>query len=271
VFSPYYAWARRRGATPAINHCALNVALYAARGGRWAMTERGAAQVARDATSLSIGPSTMRWSGETLEITVDEICAPIPRRLRGTVRVSPRALYDRAYLLDGAGKHRWTPFAPCAHVEVAFSEPAVHWAGVGYFDSNCGEEPLEAAFRDWTWSRAGSADDAVVLYDVTTRDRCARSLALKFGAAGAQEIDAPPKAALPRSGWRVARVTRADSKSLPRVVKTLEDAPFYSRSLLESRLLGVQRPAIHESLNLDRFDTPWVRFMLPFRMPRITF
>jgi carotenoid 1,2-hydratase len=271
VFSPYYAWARRRGAAAALNHCAFNVALYAARGGRWAMTERAAAQVAREAASLSIGPSAMRWSGDTLEITVDEICAPVPRRLRGTVRVTPRALHDRAYLLDAAGKHRWTPFAPCAHVEVSFTDPDVHWSGAGYFDSNCGEEPLEAAFSDWTWSRAGSAHDAVVLYDLNTRDKCARSLALKFGADGVEAIEAPPQAALPRSGWRIARVTRADTGSQPRVVKTLEDAPFYSRSMLDSRLHGVRRPAIHESLDLDRFDTPWVRCMLPFRMPRITF
>jgi carotenoid 1,2-hydratase len=179
--------------------------------------------------------------------------------------------HDRAYLLDAAGKHRWTPFAPCAHVEVSFTDPDVHWSGAGYFDSNCGEEPLEAAFSDWTWSRAGSAHDAVVLYDLNTRDKCARSLALKFGADGVEAIEAPPQAALPRSGWRIARVTRADTGSQPRVVKTLEDAPFYSRSMLDSRLHGVRRPAIHESLDLDRFDTPWVRCMLPFRMPRITF
>ena len=28
VFSPYYAWARRRGQADAENHCALNLALY---------------------------------------------------------------------------------------------------------------------------------------------------------------------------------------------------------------------------------------------------
>jgi carotenoid 1,2-hydratase len=42
VFSPYYAWARRRGGGDPEHHCALNVALYGAGGKRWALTERAA-------------------------------------------------------------------------------------------------------------------------------------------------------------------------------------------------------------------------------------
>jgi carotenoid 1,2-hydratase len=53
-----------------------------------------------------------------------------------------------------------------------------------------------------------------------------------------------------------------------RIVRTLEDAPFYSRSLLDTRLLGSSAPAIHESLDLDRFRARWVQCLLPFRMPR---
>ncbi len=41
VFSPYYAWARRKGPADAGNHCAINVALYGDAGHRWSMTERG--------------------------------------------------------------------------------------------------------------------------------------------------------------------------------------------------------------------------------------
>ncbi len=214
----------------------------------------------------------MRWTGDALEFSIDEFCVPLPRRLRGTVRVTPRTLHDRAYHLDAGGRHRWTPFAPTAHVEVSFSTPSVKWSGSGYFDSNAGDEPLEAAFRDWTWSRAGAADDTVVLYDVNTRQASARSLALRFGPhERIEEIEAPPFAHLPRTRWRVARITRADAGSHTRVVKTLEDAPFYSRSMLDTQLEGVRRHAVHESLNLNRFDSAWVRCLLPFRMPRITF
>jgi carotenoid 1,2-hydratase len=52
------------------------------------------------------------------------------------------------------------------------------------------------------------------------------------------------------------------------VRQTLEDGPFYARSILSTRVFGEDVPAMHESLSLDRFRKPWVQAMLPFRMPR---
>ena len=52
------------------------------------------------------------------------------------------------------------------------------------------------------------------------------------------------------------------------VRQTLEDTPFYSRSVIETGLFGEQVTAVHESLSLDRFQAPWVQAMLPFRIPR---
>ena len=72
----------------------------------------------------------------------------------------------------------------------------------------------------------------------------------------------PPELALKPGLWGVKRVTRGDGAA--RVVKTLEDAPFYARSLVETD--GVVM--VHESLSLERFKQPWVRMLLPFRMPR---
>ena len=138
VFSPYYAWARRGGSTEPNNHCAFNVALYGSRSSRWAMTERGSAEVRREPRQLSIGASSMRWSGDALEISVNEVCVPLPRRVRGTIRLIPSALCERSFSLDGLGLHLWTPFAPCARIEVALSQPELKWGGVGYFDSNSG-------------------------------------------------------------------------------------------------------------------------------------
>jgi carotenoid 1,2-hydratase len=94
-------------------------------------------------------------------------------------------------------------------------------------------------------------------------------MALQFGADGsACDIELPPVAALRTSGWRIRRATRADAGYSPSVRKTFEDAPFYSRSLLDTRLLGESVAAIHESLSLDRFASRWVQCLLPFRMPR---
>lgn len=272
VFSPYYAWARRGGSADPENHCALNIALYGPRSSRWAMTERGKSKVAREPSALSIGPSVIRWIDNALEISVNEVCAPLPRPLRGVIRLMPSSLCDQSFALDAAGRHRWTPYAPAARVQVAMNNPALSWSGTGYFDSNSGDAPLEDAFERWTWSRASLRKRTIVLYDTKPRDSAPRSLALRFERDGeAHPIPTPSEVALPRTRWQLTRHTRVDAGHEARVIKTLEDAPFYSRSLLETGLLGTRMLGIHESLSLDRFQSRWVQCLLPFRMPRIVF
>ena len=53
-----------------------------------------------------------------------------------------------------------------------------------------------------------------------------------------------------------------------RLVRALVDAPFYSRSEIETHLLGQKASAVHEHLSLDRFVHPSMYAMLPFRVPR---
>jgi carotenoid 1,2-hydratase len=217
---------------------------------------------------LAIGPSSLSWRGDALTFAIDEVAMPVPSRLRGTVRVLPSALTRLAYSLDGAGRHRWHPLAPRSRVEVELLQPSLRWSGSGYLDSNDGDAPLEDDFRCWTWSRGSRRDrSTTVLYDVERRDGAATSLALRFDDAGcAAAIDAPPPVQLPPSGWRIARTTRSDSGAA--VERTLEDAPFYARSVVSKRLLGEAVVAMHESLDLDRFRSRWVQMLLPFRMPR---
>ena len=266
VFSPYYAWARRGGALadPA-RFCAMNVALYGP-GGRWAMTERGAAT--RTATTLAIGRSSLSWDGAALALRLDERCAPIPRRVRGTVRLHPGAVYGRRFTLDAAGLHRWQPIAPGARVEVALDRPNLAWSGPAYFDTNDGDGPLEEAFKSWEWSRASTPAGAAVLYEAQRRDGTSQCLALRFDGAGAVNPFEPPAlVGLPATRlWRIPRSTRAEGGAA--VVKTLEDTPFYARSVLRTRLGGEAVTAVHESLSLDRFRRAWVQAMLPFRVPR---
>lgn len=270
VFSPYYAWARRRGPADPANHCALNVALYGPRAKRWSMTERGAGALGRGAAWLGIGPSSLVWDGTGLTIRIDEIAVPIPRRIRGTVRLIPSAVETRVLALDEAGLHRWGPIAACAEVEVALTSPSLSWRGRAYFDTNAGERALEDDFRRWTWSRAAGPTGTTVLYDVTSwPPESFRQLAMHYDAAGGVTDLAPlPPAALPKTLWGIERRIGAAPGHIPRVMSTLEDTPFYARSVVETRLAEGPAIAVHESLSLERFRTPWVQAMLPFRMPR---
>lgn len=234
------------------------------------MTERGRSALARDATTYQVGPSSLAWDGSALTVTIDEISVPLPRRVRGVVRVHPAALPGRTFVLDPGQRHVWTPLAPQARVEVAMREPALAWSGPGYLDANAGAEPLEQGFRFWTWSRATLASGTGVLYDAERRDGSALSLALLFRPDGrVEEREPPPPARLPATLWRVPRPMRADDKVAPRLVRTLEDAPFYARSEVASRLWREEARGVHEALSLDRFRQAWVKLLLPFRMPRL--
>ncbi len=265
VFSPYYAW---KGRADPLDHCAINVALYSPSGNCWSMTERRRHAVERSTDSLAIGPSSLRWEQGALSLDLKEIGAPIPFPLRGAIRLEPTIVNHEAHLLERAGRHFWRPIAPAARVEVIFDKPALRWSGHGYFDCNAGDEPLERAFSSWAWSRAQTETGAAILYDAERRREPSLSLALRFDSAGVrQSFPPPPQASLPRSGWRVDRATRSDDANV-KLLRTLEDTPFYARSVVETTLLGQRRAVMHESLSLDRFANPIVRAMLPFRMPR---
>jgi carotenoid 1,2-hydratase len=269
VFSPYYAAARRRGPADPNDHCALNVGLYGATANRWTMTERPREQVSRSARRLELGPSAMDFDGRSLLISVDERTAPLPGRIRGTIRVRPSALVSLTVPLDTAGRHVWTPYAPCARVEVELDQPLMRWSGNGYFDGNAGAEPIEAAFSRWTWSRADLGDGVAVLYDASRRDHSRLAFGLRFAADGdISRFETPPAESLPRSGWRIRRATPTDPGTRASIVRTLIDAPFYARSLIRSSVLGREAMSVHESLCLDRFSSRIVQAMLPFRMPR---
>ena len=265
MFSPYYAWSRRRDP---LDHCAVNVALYGPRGRRWAMTERGSASLARSRDRLAIGASALSWDGAALTIDLDEVAAPIPRRIRGAVRVEPEFLHPDSFPLDAHGRHAWRPIAPAARVSVALAAPDLTWRGHGYFDTNAGAESLSEGFSRWSWSRATLAEGAAILYDAERRDGGPISLALRFDRTGRCESFAPPPLAdLPRTRWRLPRRTRSEDGAAV-VERDFEDTPFYSRSLVSARLFGEPAVSVHESLSLDRFDRALVRLMLPFRMPR---
>jgi len=267
VFSPYYAAARRRGSSDPTDHCAVNVAVYRRRNGRWAMTERPRAAVSRTANALIIGKSILSWDGKALLIRLDEISVPFPGRIRGTVRIVPTAITQNAFTLNENGNHCWWPISPCARVQVLLDSPRLRWQGDGYFDMNWGDAPLEQGFTHWQWSRGTTFQGTSIIYEAMRSDGSRANLALSFDPQGKMlAFEAPPIFPLPPTGWRIDRSVRSDSPA--RVVRTLENAPFYARSVVSATWLGEPVTLMHESLSLDRFRRPLVQAMLPFRMPR---
>jgi carotenoid 1,2-hydratase len=246
------------------------VALYGDAGRRWTMTERGRRHMQRSAHEFIVGPSRVRWDGQALVINIDERSAPLPQRVRGQVRVHPQGLCRFVTGLDAPARHSWGPIAPCARVEVELQQPAARWSGHAYLDSNEGDEPVDRAFKEWDWSRAVLADGSTaVVYDVRVRDGGERVIAQRFAPDGSSAgFEPPPRQRLPRSKWGLARCMRTDPGVPVQVMQTLEDTPFYVRSVLRSGLLGEQVTSVHESLDLPRLVSLPVRLMLPWRMPR---
>jgi carotenoid 1,2-hydratase len=233
------------------------------------MTERGRGAVGRSDTTLRIGPSALVWNGATLTVRIDETTAPFPTRIKGVVKLHANYCNDRSWTLDPGGRHRWRPIAPLASVEVDLAQPNLRWTGSGYLDTNWGDSPLADAFVSWHWSRASlPGGRTAVLYETNARAGSTAPLFLQFGARGdVRQLPPPQPVDLQTTRWRVARQTRAE-RGEARVIRTLEDTPFYARSLLSTRLLDASVTAVHESLSLDRFASRWVQMLLPFRMPR---
>lgn len=274
VFSPFYAAAlgKNDGADPE-DYCAVNVAVYGVSERRWAFSEYQRPQIERREEQLTLGRSVARWEDGQLVIALDERAASLwsRRRVRGTVRVSFEASPKVSFSIDPDGRHRWWPIAPVARAIVQLDEPNLRFAGSAYLDSNFGEEPLADGFARWHWSRSESDEGkAIVLYDAVPRRGAPYERSLAFESDGSwgyadASLESQP---LGRGFWGVDRETRADAGANPRVLRAFEDAPFYTRELIETTIEGRRLQAVHESIDFDRWRKPVVRAMLPFRIRR---
>lgn len=266
MFSPWYAWSGRRDPQ---NHCCINVATYGP-GGRFTMTDRGRAALKQSRDALQVGPSRMAWQNGTLVIDIDEISSPpLISRVKGQIRLTPSAITGVEALLTPDARHIWRPFAPSARIEVDLTQ-GHHWQGHGYFDANFGTAALEADFRRWSWGRFPRAHGGTTcFYDGTRRDGTTLALGLDFSSNGeATEITPPPLTRLSRTRWLLSRDTRCDAGKTPRQTMPLLDAPFYSRSLVETHIGGERVVGVHEALDLNRFRSPILKPMLACRVPR---
>lgn len=270
-FSPAYANARERGPADALPFSSMNVALYGDAASAWALAEQKVAPAERAAESLVIGRSRIGWEGDRLVVDIDEQTTPFFRRqpLRGRIVVHPEARSGLEIDIDERGQHRWWPVAPLARIEVDLKVPGVRFSGHGYHDANAGDVPLEATFETWNWSRARtpSGDAALLTYDVTCSSGAEPHLAFQVKKDGTVEhLERSWRAPLGRSLWQLARHARVDEGAAARVVRSLEDGPFYARALVETRVFGHPVVAMHEQLAAHRLRQRWVRFCTGYKM-----
>lgn len=272
VFSPFYFSEKKRSnAANPLDFAAFNVAVYGPGVDRWTFTERTAATVLSDAVSLSIGKSRIIAEQEgVIQIDIDETSPKLRRPVKGTVRIRFAHSHRTIFFLDHHGRHKWHPIAPRAAMEVNLSEPGLCFKGSAYHDMNWGAVPLESDFIDWSWSRHALSDQTVVFYDGRHLDNQSFSIGARFDDEGhMNEIQSRPGIQqLPATRlWRCPRPIRSDCG--PRLIRTLENSPFYARSLVETALFGETTvPTVHETLRLNRFVEPATQFMLPFRIRR---
>jgi carotenoid 1,2-hydratase len=274
VFSPFYAFSGRRDPE---NHVCINVALYTPQRNLWAMTERGRNDCERDAKHFAVGPSSLDWQDGELVIRFDEVSVPkppaqwLPKRIAGTIRFRPNAITSEVFNLDAHGRHRWWPMGPSGRMTVEMAHgTGEDWSGHGYMDSNWGDEPLEDGFLRWDWARGATADGgAIITYDSERRDGSAEAVALRIAADGTvRRVATPDTSRLPRAFWGVSRRPPHDAGTVPRLVRVLEDGPFYTRSVIDTAIDGEAVRLVHESLSGTRFSSALVKSMLMFRMPR---
>ena len=267
VFSPWYYWAGRKNPQ---DHACINVALYG-KGWRWTMTERGQKQLHQTPDLLKVGPSSFSWEKDHLVITFDEYSIPHFDRVQGTVKIFPEYISDIECNLLPDDSHIWRPFAPTSRIEVKINRPGWNWNGHGYFDANFGTNALEKDFSYWTWGRFPTSAGSIEFYDAIPSNSNPVNLALHFKKNGqVEQIKAPPIAPMRRSLWLVKRNTRSDADFKPRQVKHMLDTPFYTRSAVETSIMGERVIGVHEALDLNRFANPALKPLLAVKAPRYT-
>ena len=234
------------------------------------MTDRGRSALRQSDRQFTVGPSSLHWDGQTLVIDVDEVSGPpLISRVRGQIRVRPSAITSVELPLTPDGAHIWRPFGPVSEIEVDLEAPGWQWDGHGYFDANFGTRALEEDFRYWTWGRFPSKGGSACFYDAVRLDGSKLAAGFHFEADGtARDIALPPQLEFRRSLWMVRRETRGDAGAQPRQVMNMLDAPFYSRSMVETVIDGERTVGVHEALDLVRFRSPLLKPMLAVRVPR---
>jgi len=258
VFSPRYL---RRGAAP-LAHTAVNVALY--RGGRrraWAFSEYTGAE--RTAERLRIGRSSIVYPPDgRVQVAIEEVGSPWGRPIRLQLDLEPLAPPSAVLRLSADRPHFWQLLAPRARAWLSIDgDPAQE--GLGYHDSNWGEEPLGEGVDRWRWTRIHDGEGTRVSlrpegepsFEVDVRDGRVR---VRRG------TPLPPPTRRSFWGLQLPIALGAGEGLIAPPPRTLESAPFYAR--LERRAEGYE--ALSEVADFRRFRSPWFSWMARLRSRR---
>jgi len=265
LFSPRYSVAARRGGRP-LEHSAVNFALYHEGVRRlWVLSEYPRAEL-ESPGRLRIGRSTLTYSDSgsdagTVRMEVEDWTAPWGRPVRARLTLEPMTPVGEVVRLMPELPHYWQALAPRARARLEVPSLGVEADGLGYHDTNHGDELLGARLPGWHWARTHREGETLVDYDLPEGPplrvvACERGVRCERG-----EVRASPRPTT-ITGWglRVPSRLHAGNEVVgePRL---LESSPFYAR--LEARQGALD--SLGEVADFRRFHSPFIRWMAHFR------
>lgn len=261
LFSPRYSVAAQRGGRP-LEHCAVNFALY--RGGvrqLWVLSEYPHARLEVGGSALAIGRSRLELlEGGRVRMDVDERTAPWGRPVRARLELEPLTPQGDVVRLVDALPHYWQPLAPRARAALEVEGVLARREGLGYHDTNHGDEPLGRRLQGWRWVRTHLDDATVVDYRLPDGTLPVRVTA-RAGEVACERRPAQGEGQDTLTAWGLRVPARLEGQRLRLAPRLLESSPFYAR--VEAR--GPGADALGEVADFRRFHSPFIRWMAHFR------
>lgn len=261
LFSPRYSVAARRGGLP-LEHSAVNFALYHQGVRRlWVLSEYARAEVEAPGR-LRIGRSTLTYGeGGEVRVKVEDRTAPWGRPVSARLTLEPLTPVGEVVQLMPELPHYWQALAPRARARLEVPSLGVKARGLGYHDTNHGDELLGARLSGWHWARTHREDETVVDYHLPDGVAPLTVVADRRGVRCERgPVHGPRPTSITGWGLRVPSRLHVGNEVVgqPRL---LESSPFYAR--LEAR----QGPldSLGEVADFRRFHSPFIRWMAHFR------
>ena len=254
LFSSDYASQIRYGAVPS-EHCSVNFALYE-KGKRrcWVFTEYPDYNSNRHDRLRIGGSSIRRLVNGNVVIQISERTPFRGHRVDALLTLKPLAPALGELSLSEGKLHRWEALMPRAKGVLQTSVLKQTLEGIGYLDTNYGEEPLSSSLPRWQWSRSHSevTDLTEIEFKLPTLQQSLHVSAHR-GSTSVWRSVLRERAQI-KTGWGL------QVPALPQS-RLLESSPFYAR--LEAR--QGESHQMYEVADFQKFDSPWIRWMARFK------